>query len=63
MSPKRRPDSTRVLRDHETVLARHQLLVSLWRQGLSLRECADVAGVASHQTAHYHISGKCRCGL
>lgn len=59
----RRPDSTRPIRIPEVVRDRHQLIVSLWKQGLSLQECADVVGLASPQSAHYHVCGKCRCGL
>ena len=58
---RRQPSSTRPIRIPEAVRERHRLLVSLWKQGLTLQQCADTVGLASHQTAHYHICGKCRC--
>ena len=61
MTPRRRPDSMRPIRIPESVEARHRLIVSLWMQGLTLKECASVVGLVSHQSAHYHICGKCRC--
>jgi len=60
---KRRPESTRLRRIPEDVRERHLLLVSLWHQGLTLQECADTVGLKNHQSAHYHICGKCRCDL
>lgn len=47
----------------ENVRARHLLIVSLYRQGLTLKECAEVAGLHDHSSAWFHVRGKCRCGL
>ena len=41
--------------------ARHDLVVSLWMQGLSLQRCADVAGLKNASGARHHINRKCRC--
>lgn len=60
---KRRPESTRAIRIPTAVRERHRLIVSLWKQGLTLQECADIVGLRSHQTAWYHVNEKCRCGL
>ncbi len=60
---KRRPDSTRPIRIPEAVEERHRLLVSLYRQGLTMQQCADIVGLASHQSTYYHVNKKCRCGL
>ena len=60
---KRRPDSTRLRRIPEAVEERHRLLVSLYQQGLTLQECADVVGLTSHTTAWWHISERCRCDV
>ena len=60
---KRRPGSKRTIRIPEAVEERHRLLVSLWKQGLTLQECADTVGLKSHQSAWYHVNEKCRCGL
>lgn len=47
----------------ENVWARHQLIVSLYRQGLSLLACAETVGLADHSSALHHVQGKCRCKL
>lgn len=56
-----KPLSPLRFRAPENVRARHQLIVSLYRQGLSLQECAEVAGLADHTSALHHVMGKCRC--
>ena len=53
-----------VVRDRQTVQARHIRIVELRSQtDLPLKAIARAVGLNDHSSVIYHLGGKCRCGV